>query len=62
MTWLTDWDMTVDHENHAILTWQDIRSGGNNNVVAYRISPKDFVLEAMALCFQIAAISMCRPK
>ncbi len=40
MTWLTDWDMTVDHDNHAILTWQDIRSGGNNNVVAYRISPE----------------------
>lgn len=39
MSWLTDWDMAVDHENHAILTWQDIRSGGNNNVVAYRISP-----------------------
>ncbi len=38
MTWLTDWDMTVDHNNHAILTWQDIRTG-NNNVVAYRISP-----------------------
>jgi hypothetical protein len=40
MTWLTDWDMTADHENHAILTWQDIRSGGNNNTVAYRISPE----------------------
>ncbi len=40
MSWLTDWDMTVDHENHAVLTWQDIRSGGNNNVVAYRISPE----------------------
>jgi len=39
MTWLTDWDMTVDYENYAILTWQDIRSGGNSNVVAYRISP-----------------------
>lgn len=39
MTWLTDWDMAVDHENHAILTWQDIRMGGNNNIVAYRISP-----------------------
>ncbi|MBW6477947.1 MAG: T9SS type A sorting domain-containing protein [Bacteroidales bacterium] len=39
MTWLTDWDMTADHENHAILTWQDIRSGGNNNTVAYRIAP-----------------------
>ncbi|TVQ16906.1 MAG: T9SS C-terminal target domain-containing protein [Bacteroidetes bacterium] len=40
MSWLTDWDMTVDNDNHAILTWQDIRSGGNINVVAYRISPE----------------------
>lgn len=40
MTWLTDWDMTADYENHAILTWQDIRNGGNNNIVAYRISPE----------------------
>lgn len=38
MTWLTDWDMTVDHENNAILTWQDIRMGGNNNIVAYKIA------------------------
>ncbi|MEE4178277.1 MAG: T9SS type A sorting domain-containing protein [Bacteroides sp.] len=40
MTWLTDWDMTVDHENHAILSWQDIRESGDNNTVAYRISPE----------------------
>jgi len=39
MTWLTDWDMTVDHENYAILTFQDIRNAGNNNIYAYRISP-----------------------
>jgi hypothetical protein len=39
MTWLTDWDMTADNANHAILAFQDIRNGGNNNVVAYRISP-----------------------
>lgn len=39
MSWLTDWDMTADPDNHAILTFQDIRNGGNNNVVAYRISP-----------------------
>lgn len=39
MTWLTEWDMTADNANHAILTFQDIRNGGNNNVVAYRISP-----------------------
>lgn len=39
MSWLTDWDLTADHDNHAILTWQDIRSAGQNNVVAYRIAP-----------------------
>lgn len=39
MSWLTDWDMTVDDDNHAILTFQDIRNAGNNNIYAYRISP-----------------------
>ncbi len=39
MTWLTDWDMTVDDANHAILTFQDIRNNGNNNIYAYRIAP-----------------------
>jgi hypothetical protein len=39
MSWLTDWDMTVDEDNHAILTFQDIRNAGNNNVYAYRIAP-----------------------
>jgi hypothetical protein len=39
MTWLTDWDMIVDADNHAILTFQDIRNAGNNNIYAYRITP-----------------------
>ena len=39
MSWLTDWDMTVDQDDHAILCFQDIRNGGNNNIYAYRISP-----------------------
>ncbi len=44
MSWLTDWDMVVDAENHAILTFQDIRNAGNNNIYAYRISPDgDFI-------------------
>jgi len=25
MTWLTDWDMTVDNDNNAILAFQDVR-------------------------------------
>lgn len=37
-TWLTDWDMTADGTGHAILAFNDIRTG-NTNVVAYRISP-----------------------
>lgn len=37
-TWLTDWDMTCDAANHAILAFNDIRAGGTN-VVVYRISP-----------------------
>jgi hypothetical protein len=37
-SWLTDWDMTADVSNHAILVFPDIRNGGAN-VVAYRISP-----------------------
>ena len=40
MSWLTDWDMTADNDNYAILAFQDIRNGGNNNVVVYRISPE----------------------
>ncbi len=39
MTWLTDWDMTVDADNNAILVFQDIRNGGNNNIYVYKISP-----------------------
>ncbi len=38
-TWLTDWDMAADADNHCIMTWQDIRNG-NNNAYAYRISPE----------------------
>ena len=38
MTWLTDWDMAIDNNDCAILTFQDIRTG-SNNIVAYKISP-----------------------
>jgi hypothetical protein len=39
MSWLTDWDMTVDHSGYAVLVFQDIRTG-SNNIYAYRISPE----------------------
>ncbi len=37
MTWLTDWDMTVDNDNNAILAFQDIRNT-NNDIFVYKIS------------------------
>jgi hypothetical protein len=63
MTWLTDWDMTADNANHAILTWQDIRNGGNNNVVAYRISPSgDFVWGADGIALSNSTAFNASPK
>jgi hypothetical protein len=63
MTWLTDWDMTCDNENHAILTWQDIRSGGNNNIVAYRISPSgEFVWGADGIMLSNSSSFDVSPK
>lgn len=38
MSWLTDWDMTIDQQDCAILTFQDVRNT-DNDVFAYRISP-----------------------
>ncbi len=39
MSWLTDYSLCTDPANHAIVTFQDIREGGNNNPVGYRVSP-----------------------
>jgi len=63
MTWLTDWDMTADNANHAILAFQDIRNGGNNNVVVYRISPAEVLFGGlMGLPFPTARLLMLHPK
>jgi hypothetical protein len=63
MSWLTDWDMAVDHEDHAILTWQDIRLGGENNTVAYRISPDgEFVWGADGIMLSNSAAFDVSPK
>ena len=63
MTWLTDWDMTADIANHCILTFQDIRNGGNNNVVAYRISPTGaFVWGANGIALSNSTAFNAAPK
>jgi len=38
-TWVSDWDMAVDQEEHAVLVYTDIRDGVNT-VAGYRISPE----------------------
>lgn len=37
-SWVTDWDMTADVNNHAVIAYNDTRNG-NMNVYGYRISP-----------------------
>jgi len=38
MSWLTDWDLAVDADNYALVTFQDIRNT-DNSPVGYRVSP-----------------------
>ena len=40
-SWITDYDMTVDNNDNAIIVFSDIRNGGNSNldVFAYKIAP-----------------------
>lgn len=38
-SWLTDYDMTVDQEDNALIVFNDIRAGGDWDIYAYRISP-----------------------
>ncbi len=41
MTWLTDWDMTVDHEGNAIMAFNDIRDGEDQlDIIGYKITPE----------------------
>lgn len=62
MTWLTDWDMAIDQQEHAILVFQDIRSG-NNDIHAYRISPEgNFVWGADGLDLSNSTAFSAAPK
>ena len=62
MTWLTDWDMAADINNHCILTWQDVRNG-NNNTYAYRISPTgSFIWGANGIALSNNAAFNASPK
>ncbi len=43
MSWLTDYDLDVDSDGNAVLTFQDIRNNVNN-VYAYKVSPEGDLL------------------
>lgn len=56
MTWLTDYDITVDQDGNAIITFQDIRSLGVNNIVVYKVSPEGAMLwgpDGIALSYDL---------
>ncbi|MDD5088593.1 MAG: T9SS type A sorting domain-containing protein [bacterium] len=38
-SWITDWDLTVDGEDHCLIAINDIRRGGDWDIYGYRISP-----------------------
>lgn len=46
MTWLTEYDLTVDQNSNALIVFQDIRNSGVNNVVAYKVDPQGNLLWA----------------
>lgn len=39
MSFIVNWDMMVDSQDHAVLVFSDIRSGGDLDVYAYRVGP-----------------------
>ncbi len=40
MTWITDYDLSADTYNHALVTFMDIRNAGKTDIFGYRISPE----------------------
>lgn len=51
MSWITDYDLSVDTDNCALVTFMDIRNGGNTDIFGYRISPAgEFLWGDNGLC------------
>lgn len=44
MSWLTEYDLTVDNDGNAVIVFQDIRNADVNNVMAYKVSPTQVFL------------------
>ncbi|MDD4746106.1 MAG: T9SS type A sorting domain-containing protein [Salinivirgaceae bacterium] len=63
MSWVTDWDMSVDSENNAILTWTDTRLDGDLNVVASKVSQSgDFIWGADGILLSASVGMDIAPK
>jgi len=59
-TWVTDYDLTVDQDDNAILVFNDIRNGSENgwDVFAYKISPSgEFLWGPDGICLSPAVNS-----
>ncbi|MBI9037669.1 MAG: T9SS type A sorting domain-containing protein [Bacteroidales bacterium] len=51
MSWITDYDLSVDTYNHALVTFMDIRNGSMTDIFGYRTSPEgEFVWGDNGIC------------
>jgi hypothetical protein len=51
MSWITDYDLSVDTDNCSLVTFMDIRNSGNTDIFGYRISPGgEFLWGADGIC------------
>jgi hypothetical protein len=62
-TWITDYDLLVDDNDNAIITFSDIRNSGNLNPFVYAISPNgDFLWGANGIDLNPTADFQANPK
>ena len=62
-TWITDYDLLVDDNDNAIITFSDIRNSGNLNPFVYAISPSgDFLWGANGIDLNPTADFQANPK
>jgi len=62
-TWITDYDLLVDDNDNAIITFSDIRNSGNLNPFVYAISPNgDFLWGANGIDLNPTTDFQANPK
>lgn len=43
-SWITDWDLIADTDDNAVIVFNDIRTGGDWDIYAYKVSPDGTML------------------